>query len=194
MPENIWLVTVFKVDPSKVREILIALYDYAKDIEEIKSLHFIIRDRFEDKIVFSFRFMLEEGKMKILASKISFKLKSLMSEKDFVIGPTPDHQLYKYEAWPWRKTLEERGPDKFNAFYTFLSRLSFIVVEMAKQDYFSSSERVETAHVFSWILGCNEITCLIPQEKNNSVLTGLLDRIENRFYTYNKQDYPKIET
>ena len=117
----------------------------------------------------------------------------MISEKDFVIDPSPDHRMYKYEAWPWKMTLEERGTEKFKAFCYFLNRLSSLVVEMAKHDHFSSSERVEMAHVFSWILGCTEELRLLPLERMNSIMIGYFDRIEYKYHPFSRGDFPKVD-
>jgi hypothetical protein len=53
--------------------------------------------------------------------------------------------------------------------------MSKIVVDMAKKDYFSSSERVEIAHVMSWMLGCTEYGLLSTKEMQ----IGYYDRISD---------------
>jgi hypothetical protein len=174
-----WMVAVFKSDPKKAREILVELYEYAKEIEEVKDLHFIIRDRVKNEIVFSFRFMIEEQKRKILSGKIAFKLNNLVAKDNFVVDSSSDHPLFEYEAWTWKVTLKERGLKKFNVFCSFLSELSSVVVNMAKQDYFASTERAELAHVMSWMLGCKETTLLKSQKEVNRILTGLSDVIDD---------------
>jgi hypothetical protein len=189
--ENDWLVTIFKCDSSKAKKILVDLYDFMNDVEGVEDQHFLIRDRIENEIIFSFRILGKEKDRRVIASKIKYKLGNLISEENFVVEPTPDHQMYKYGAWPWRNTLEERGNEKFNAFCSFLSRLSALVIEMAKQDYFSSSERFEMAHVFSWMLGCTEELRLLPFKTMNSIMVGYFDRIENKYHTLSRGDFPK---
>lgn len=191
MTENAWLVTVFKCEPSKAKEILVDFYDFMNDVKGVKDLHFLIRDRLENEVVFSFRVMGKEKDRKVIASKIEFKLKTLISEDNFIVDPTPAHQMYKYAAWPWRNTLKERGTEKFDAFCYFLSRLSALVIEMAKQDYFTSSERFEVAHVFSWMLGCTEELRLLPLKTMNSIMVGYFDRIKNKYHTLSRGDFPK---
>ena len=68
LTENGWSVAVFKCGPSKAKEVLVRLYDFGKDLEEVKDLHFIIRDRVENEVVFSFRFMIKKDKRKISSS------------------------------------------------------------------------------------------------------------------------------
>lgn len=104
--ENAWLVTVFKYDYSNAKEILIDLYNFAKDLEEVKDLFSIIRYRVEDEVVFSFRFMIEEENT---FSQIQFKLKNLIPEENFMLNLIPDNPLYKYEACPQKKTLKKLG-------------------------------------------------------------------------------------
>jgi hypothetical protein len=193
LTESAWIVTIFKCDADKVKDVLVNFYEFIRDIEEVQDLHFLIRDRLKDMVVLSFRIKIDVKDKIIITSKIRFKIKSLIPEQNFVIGPSPDHPLFRYEAWPWKKTLEKRGLVKFEAFCHFLNKLSAVVIEMAKQDYFSSEERMEMAHVMSWMLGCVEKTALMPQKKINSVLTGLYDRIDQKFFSYSKQDYLKSE-
>ena len=131
--ENDWLVTVFKCESSKAKEILVDFYEFMKGVEGLEDQHFLVRDRLENEVVFSFRVLGKETDKKIIASKIEYKLRNLIPEKNFVVEPTPEHKMYKYQAWPWRNTLKERGAEKFNAFCSLLSKLSALVIEMATE-------------------------------------------------------------
>jgi len=180
-----WSVIVFKCKSERAKDVLINLYGFVEGLEGVKDLHFLIRDRVDDEVVFSFRILGEQKEKEIINSKVSFKLRSLMPEEDFVIDPDPGHSLYKYVAWPWREAINERGSEKFTAFCSFLSQLSKIVVNMAKEDYFDSEERVEIAHVMSWMLGCTEYGRLSTKE----VQVGYYDRIRDKYHTYLEQQF-----
>jgi len=72
-------------------------------------------------------------------------------------------------------------------FCTFLSKLSDIVVDMAEKGYFDSAERVEIAHVMSWMLSCTEYASLTTRRME----VGYYDRIEDRCHSYLKQSFGK---
>ncbi len=40
MTKDAWLVTVFKCDSTKAKEILIDFYDFMKETEQVRDLHF----------------------------------------------------------------------------------------------------------------------------------------------------------
>jgi hypothetical protein len=166
---------VFKCKSEKAKDALIDFYSFVESIEGVKDLHFLIGDRTDNEVVFSFRVLLEHKDKKIIDSKIAFKVNALVAENNFAVDPNPENPLCKYGAWPWKDMLNERGSEKFTAFCCFLSRMSKIVVDMAKKDYFSSSERVEIAHVMSWMLGCTEYGLLSTKEMQ----IGYYDRISD---------------
>jgi hypothetical protein len=60
MADDDWCVAVFRCKPADVRRVLISLYGFVKDLEGVKSLHFITRDRLKDDVVFSFRVLVED--------------------------------------------------------------------------------------------------------------------------------------
>ena len=55
MTSDDWCVPVFKCKPDKLEDLLIDFYSFVKDLQGVKNLHFLIRDRVENEIVFSFR-------------------------------------------------------------------------------------------------------------------------------------------
>ena len=57
---NEWVVAVFKCSPSDVKKILVEFYRFIDDLKGVRSLHFLIRDRIDDEVVFSFRIMIEK--------------------------------------------------------------------------------------------------------------------------------------
>jgi hypothetical protein len=50
-----WVVAAFKCRQEDLRKILVDFYGFVQDSESVRSLHFLIRDRLGDKVVFSFR-------------------------------------------------------------------------------------------------------------------------------------------
>jgi hypothetical protein len=58
---------------------------------------------------------------------------------------------------------------------------------MVKKGYFSSDERVEMAHVISWMLGCTEQGLISTKHFK----IGYYDRIEDRRCEYLKEEFPK---
>jgi len=124
---------------------------------------------------------------KVVKSKIAYKLKRLTSEDKFAIDPGAEDPLQKYVAWSSKGGIAKHGPEKFIAFCRLLSQLSRIVMEMAKQGYFDSSERVEIAHVMTWMLGCTEYGKLTTTHME----VGYYDRIEDRCHPYLRQSFGK---
>jgi hypothetical protein len=67
------------------------------------------------------------------------------------------------------------GPKKFMDFCDLLSKLSRLVLQMARKKYFDSNDRVEMAHAMSWMLGCTEYGILSPEHWE----VGYYDRIDD---------------
>jgi hypothetical protein len=159
-----------------------------KDVEEVKSLHFLIRDRVENDIVVSFRVLATEKAREIVQSKMNYKLGMLVPDK-FAVNPDSLNDLNKYVAWGNGERISKSGIDKFPEFCDFLSRMSDLVIEMLKNDYFDSAERVEIAHVMSWMLGCTEYGKMSPTHWE----LGYYDRVEDKYCPYLRQDFPQTQ-
>ena len=187
MSSNDWSVVIFKTEPDKAGKTLVDFYRYVEDLIGVKDLHFLIRDRVDDDVVFSFRILLESKEKNDIENAIAFQLGKSMPENVFAINPEPEHPFYKYVTWSWRDTLNSRGLDKFTLFCSFLSKLSRMVVEMAEKDYFYSEERVEMAHVASWMLGCTEYGLLSVEGWE----IGYYDRISDKNHVYLKHTFKK---
>ena len=187
MNEDEWFIVVLKCRSEDATGFLVDFYSFAEDLAEVKNLHFLVRDRVDDDVVFSFRFLTEKKNRKIAQSKISFKLKSHFPENRFIVDPDTAHPLHKFAAFPWRQTAKERGAEKFSTFCSFLGKLSRVVVDMARVSYFSSKERVEIAHIMSWMLGCTECGLISPKE----IQIGYFDRIEGVNHAYLRQALAK---
>ena len=79
------------------------------------------------------------------------------------------------------------GQSKFNLFIDFLKNMSAIVVQLIENDYFVSNERVELAHVMSWMLGCTEYGLLSA----SGMEIGYYDRLDDKYCRYLRQEFPK---
>jgi len=186
MSDDDWSVAVFKCAPENISSVLLEFYGFVVDLVEVKSLHFLIRDRVEDEVVVSFRVLTEVRYKEVVQSKMNYKLGILVPDK-FAVNPDSQNPLNKYVAWGTEKRISESGLDKFPEFCNLLSKMSGLVIEMLKNDYFVSSERVEIAHVMSWMLGCTEYGKMSPTHWE----LGYYDRIEDKYCQYLKQNFPQ---
>jgi len=75
---NEWIVAVFKCNSSVVKKVLVEFYRFVDDLKEVQSLHFLIRDRIDDEVVFSFRIMVDHKSKETAKTKITHKLSSLL--------------------------------------------------------------------------------------------------------------------
>ena len=170
-----WCVAVFKCRPDFVKKVLVEFYRFADGLKGVRSLHFLIRDRVEDEVVFSFRVMVEPKFKEIIKINLSCKLGTLLSENKYTIDPTAGTSLAQYVAWLPDKRIADFGQSKFNRFIDVLKNLSAIVVQLIESDYFALNERVELAHVTSWMLGCTEYGLL----SSSGMEVGYYDRLED---------------
>ncbi len=184
-----WSVAVLRCKADKTGNILLGLYDFVKDVEGVRDLHFLIRDRIDDDVVLSIRMLLESQHVRVVKSKVAFKLGTVLSKDRFAVDPIAENPLAKYVAWQPDKRIAESGPEKFTALCRFLSRLSRIAVEMIREGYFNSAERVEMAHLVSWMLGCTEYGLISSAHWE----VGYYDRLEDKACPYLKQDFPKTK-
>ena len=184
-----WSVAVLRCKADRTGNILLDLYDFVKDIKGVRDLHFLIRDRIDDDVVLSIRILLESQHARVVKSKVAFKVGTLLSEDKFAIDPDAENPLEKYVVWQPDKRIAESGPEKFAAFCRFLSRQSRIAVDMIRENRFNSAERVEMAHLVSWMLGCTEYGLMSPTHWE----LGYYDRLEDKACPYIKQDFPKTK-
>jgi len=96
------------------------------------------------------------------------------------------NDLEQYVAWLPEKRIMKVGQAKFNQFIDFLKNMSVIVVQLIENDYFASNERVELAHVMSWMLGCTEYGLL----RTSGMEVGYYDRLDDKYCSYLRQDFP----
>jgi hypothetical protein len=179
-----WSVAVFKVKPLNIKTV-VDFYRFVEDLEGVTSLHFLIRDRVDDEVVFSFRVLSEPDKLRIVRSKMKYKLGLLFEKNAFSVDPKSDDPLAKYVAWSIEERIAKFGIEKFQKFCELLQKISRLAIDMLETDYFASSERVELAHVTSWMLGCTEYGVLDTKHWE----LGYFDRIENRYHCYLRKDF-----
>jgi hypothetical protein len=184
---NEWCVVVFKCGSDMVKKVLVEVYRFADALKGVRSLHFLIRDRVEDEVVFSFRVMVEPKFKEMVKTNLSCKLGTLLSEGKYVIDPAAGTSLEQYVAWQPENRVADSGQSKFNLFIDLLKNMSAIVVQMIENDYFGSNERVELAHVVSWILGCTEYGLL----STSGMEVGYYDRLEDKYCSYLRQGFTK---
>jgi hypothetical protein len=187
MPEDHWSVVVLRCSAESARSVLLGLYDFVEDIEGVRDLHFLIRDRIGKEIVMTFRVLLESRHERVIKSKITFKLGTLLSNDKFAVDPDVKSRFEKYVAWEPEKRIADFGPEKFAVFCGFLGRLSRIVADMLREDYYGSAERVEMARLVSWMLGCTEYGLISPTHWE----VGYYDRVEDKASAYLKQNFPR---
>src|SRR5208283_3991545 len=96
---NEWCVAVFKCNPTSIKKVLVEFYRFADDLKGVRSLHFLVRDRVEDEVVFSFRVMVEPKFKEIIKTKLEYKLGTLLSEDKYVIDPAIGNSFEQYVAW-----------------------------------------------------------------------------------------------
>ena len=187
MTGDVWCVAVFKCEPKNVAKTLVEFYDFVKDLLGVKSHHFLIRDRVNDEVVFSYRLQVDSEQKVVVSSKLAYKLREMMLEDKFAVDPSKESPFSKFVGWDYEDRIARCGVKKFSEFCRYLSLLSKLVVQMSRRGYFDSSERVELAHVVSWMLGCTEYGLMSPQHWE----IGYYDRIENKNRPYLKQYFPK---
>jgi hypothetical protein len=185
MAVDYWCVAAFRCKPADVRRVLVSFYGFVKDLEGVRSLHFITRDRQEDDVVFSFRVLVDSKDKQIVKSKINYKLGTLMASGRFAVDPDTKDPLEKYVAWSPDERIAKYGPKKFMDFCDLLSKLSRLVLQMARKKYFESNDRVEIAHTMSSMLGCTEYGILSTEHWE----VGYYDRIDDRYCQCLKRDF-----
>jgi hypothetical protein len=182
-----WCVAVFKCKPDNIRKVIVDFYGFVEDLENVQSLHFLIKDRLGDCLVFSFRVLVNSKDNAIVESKIAYKLGQLLAKEDFAVNPETKNPLSKYVDWSPDEKIAKFGQKKFKEFCDILDRLSKLVLWMIKNGYFDSAERVEVAHSVSWMLGCTEYGLLDTDHWE----VGYYDRIEDKYCQSLKHDFPK---
>ncbi|MGA3061279.1 MAG: hypothetical protein ABSD92_13060 [Candidatus Bathyarchaeia archaeon] len=170
-----------------MKKVLIEVYRFADDLKGVLSLHFLVRDRVGDEAVVSFRVMVEPKFKEMVKTKLAYKLGTLLSEDKYAIDPAAGNSLEQYVAWLPEKRIVDYGQSKFNQFIDVLQKLSAIVVQIIENDYFASNERVELAHVMSWMLGCTEYGLL----STSGMEIGYYDRLDDKYCSYLRQDFQK---
>jgi hypothetical protein len=178
MNNDEWIIAVARFDCEKTKDLIVNVYTYVNDLIGVKDLHFLIRDRLDDDVVVSFRISITQGDREEIIQYIASHLSTLISDNKYAINPEPQHPLWKYVAWSWKDRLNKTGLDTFNAFCGYLDQLSRMIVDMANNEHFDSKQRVEIAHLVSWMLGCTEY----GQLSTTSWKIGYYDRICDQYH------------
>ncbi len=184
-----WCVAVFKCKPEQIKATLPELYNFVKGLDGVKSIHFLIRDRVDYEVVFSFRVMMDPKQKRLVRSKLVYKLGTLFQSEKFAVEPACDSPMHNFAAWAPERRLADAGPKKFDEFIDFLSGMSKLVVEMVEKGYFDSNERVELAHIMTWMLGCAEYGTLSAK----AMEIGYYDRVEDKYCVYLREEFQKLE-
>jgi hypothetical protein len=184
---NKWCVAVFRCNPDSVKKVLVEVYRFADDLKGVRSLHFLVRDRVEDEVVFSFRVMVEPKFKEVIKTKLAYKLGTLLPEDKYAVDSPAGNILGQYVAWLPEKRIADFGQSKFNRFIDILKNMSALVVQLIENDYFALNERVELAHFMSWMLGCTEYGLLSVA----GMEVGYYDRLNDKYCSYLRQDFPK---
>jgi hypothetical protein len=66
---NEWFVAIFKCYASDVKKKIVEFYRFVDELKGVQSLHFLIRDRIEDEIIFSFRVMVNPKYKEIIKNE-----------------------------------------------------------------------------------------------------------------------------
>jgi hypothetical protein len=120
---NEWCVAVFKCHSDSMKKVLVEFYRFADGLKGVRSLHFLIRDRVETEVVFSFRVMVEPKVKEKVKSNLARKLGMLLSEDDYAIDPFAGTCFEQYVAWLPEKRIADCGQIKFNLFIDFLKNM-----------------------------------------------------------------------
>ena len=186
MVEEEWGVVVFQCNCDEIQDVLVSLYDFAIDLQGVIDVHFLIRDRVGDDVVVSFRFLAEQRHIKAVKSKIRYKLNQLVTKGNFSINPKTE-PFDRYVTWTPKERIDKTGVETFQVFCDSLSRLSRLVVDLARKNYFSWGERVELAHVMSRMLGCTEYGLL----STTGMQVGYYDRLIDKCHPYLNTSFPQ---
>jgi hypothetical protein len=183
---NDWCIVVARCRAKMMASLLVGFYRFAKGMDGVKCLYFSVMDRVENDVIVIFRVLADAGKAKAVKSKISYKLKSLLSEGKYAIDPRNDNLLFKYAALSTGSTAKV-GEESFLMLCDFLGKLNETVVEMAEKNYFDSMNRIEVVHDMALMLGCTEYGLLTK----NSMEVGYFDRVEKKYFAYLKEVFQK---
>ena len=186
---NEWFVAVFKCNSSDVKEVLVGFYRFVDELKGVRSLHFLIRDRVDEEVAFSFRVMVDPKFKETIKSKSVCKLATLLPPDKFVIDPTTTSDFGKYVAWSPEKRIRDFGQKKFNQFIDVLKNMSALFIDLLENDYFSSSERVELAPLLTQMLGCTEYGALYASEFE----VGYYDRLNDKYCANLKENFKQLD-
>ena len=132
-----WIAAVFKCNSLVAKKTLVELYGFIDDLKGVRSLHFLMRDRVDDEVIFSFRVMVEQKFKEMIKSKLSHKLSTLLTADKFSVDPPAENNFAHHVALSPEKRLMHSGQTKF--IQRALKNMSSIVVDLIENDYIASS-------------------------------------------------------
>lgn len=189
MIEGEWCVAVFKCRPSDMPRMLIDFYRFVKDVEGVKSVHFVVKDRLKSYVVFSFRMLVDSKAKNVVKSKVQYKLGTLMIGEQFAVDPEVKNPLRKYAAWSPDEIASKCGQKSFGDFCDFLSKISVLVLQMFRKNCFGSDARVEMTRAAAEMLGCTEYGLLSTEHWE----VGYYDRIDDRYCPSLKRNFSEVQ-
>ena len=182
-----WFVVVFKSKSIDAAKTLVDFYRFVDSQKGVQSLHFLVADRIDDEVVFSFRVLAESKLKETVKAKSSAKLGSLIGADKFAIDQSVKSDLRQYMSWFPEKKLAQLGLAQFTVYVDLLKSMSSLVVDSIEKNYFASNERVDLTHIFTLMLGCTEYGLLRP----TGMEVGYYDRLEDKYCSYLREDFPQ---
>jgi len=173
-----WAVAVFELEPSDIRKSLIELSDFLAAIPEVKSYHFLVRGREDNRPVISLRVFRAKEDTIPVKEKLEAKLKELRAQRVEIDPLQPSQFWMNYNQWtPFsaEKIANRGGEEGWKIFCDILHKMTLFAIDLAKRNWFDGTQRQEIAHLMVWTLGCTE-ACWAS--------VGYIDRVENKAYPY----------
>jgi hypothetical protein len=184
---NDWFVVVFKSKSFDAAKTLVDFYRFVDSQKGVQSLHFLVADRIDDDVVFSFRVLAESKLKEIVKAKSATKLGNLMGADKFSVDQLAKSDLRQYMSWFPEKKLAQLGVTQFTIYVDLLKSMSTLVVDAIEKNYFASNERVDLARIFALMLGCTEYGLLRP----TGMEVGYYDRLEDKYCSYLRENFPQ---
>jgi hypothetical protein len=184
---NDWFVVVFKCKSVDAAKTLVDFYRFVDSQKGVQSLHFLVADRIDYEVVFSFRVLVESKLKETVKSKSSAKLGSLIGADKFAVDQSVKSDLRQYMSRFPEKKLAQLGVTQFTIHVDLLKSMSTLVVDAIEKNYFASNERVDLARIFGLMLGCTEYGLLRP----TGMEVGYYDRLEDKYCSYLRENFPQ---
>ncbi|MGD6805855.1 MAG: hypothetical protein ACQCN4_02725 [Candidatus Bathyarchaeia archaeon] len=185
-----WCVAVFKCNAKEVKAVLAEFCSFLQGLDGTKSSHFLIKDRVDDEVVFSFRVMVDPKKKSIVKNKIAYKLGTLLPKEKFEVESNPENPLYMYVGWSPEKVIAQSGLERFDNLVDLLCCMSKLTLKLIQKEQFDSNQRVELAHAMIGMLGLTVYGSLSAK----GMEIGYYDRIEDKYLPHLREDFPENQS